>query len=155
MNRMNLIGGVSGAAFGFVLAAARLNEYDTIHKTLRFAEIDVFLLMGLSIGVALPILLVLERKGIRTWLGGSLSLSRSKIERHHIWGSMLFGVGWAVAGTCPAPALAMFSSGAMYGAIVVVGLFIGLHLRDRQLHRQELAGAGQPKLDTPTSAPTP
>ncbi|MEY2960019.1 MAG: hypothetical protein RLZZ01_2587 [Actinomycetota bacterium] len=132
MNRMNVIGGLFGAGFGFVLAAAQLHEFDTIHKTLRLAEFDVFLLMGLAIGVSLPLLLVLERRGTTTVFGGKLTLSRSKIERHHIVGGALFGTGWAIAGTCPAPALAMLSSGAMYGAIAVVGLFIGLALRDRQ-----------------------
>lgn len=134
-NPMNVIGGLFGAGFGFVLAAAQLNEYDTIHKTLRFAEWDVFLLMGLAIGVSLPLLWVLERRGTTTVFGGRLSLSRSRIERHHIVGGALFGTGWALAGTCPAPALAMISSGAMYGTIAVTGLFIGLWLRDRQVER--------------------
>lgn len=133
MNRMNLIGGLFGAGFGFVLAAAQLHEFDTIHKTLRLDELDVFLLMGLAIGVSLPLLMILERRGTTTIYGGKLTLSRSKVERHHIVGGALFGTGWALAGTCPAPALAMFSSGALYGAIAVVGLFIGLHLRDLQV----------------------
>lgn len=133
MKKMNIIGGLFGAAFGFVLAAARLNEYDTIHKTLRLDEFDVFLLMGLAIGVSLPLLWVLDKRGTQTMLAGQLKLSRSKIEKHHIVGGSLFGTGWALAGTCPAPALAMLASGALYGAIAVVGLFIGLYLRDVQV----------------------
>jgi uncharacterized membrane protein YedE/YeeE len=130
---MNLIGGLFGAGFGFVLAAAQLHEYDTIHKTLRLEEFDVFLLMGLAIGVSLPLLTILERRRVQTVYGGELKLSRSKVERHHIAGGALFGTGWALAGTCPAPALAMLSSGALYGAIAVTGLFVGLHLRDLQV----------------------
>lgn len=136
---MNVLGGLFGAGFGFVLAAAQLHEYDTIHKTLRLAEFDVFLLMGLAIGVSLPLLMILERRGVKTLYGGKLTLSRSKIERHHIVGGALFGVGWAIAGTCPAPALAMLSSGATYGAIAVVGLFVGLALRDRQTATKPVA----------------
>jgi uncharacterized protein len=139
MKRMNVIGGLFGAGFGFVLAAARLHEYDTIHKTLRFDELDVFLLMGLAIGVSLPLLWILERRGTTTRYGGTLRLSRSKVERHHLVGGALFGTGWAIAGTCPAPALAMLASGAMYGAIAVVGLFIGLYVRDRQVAGAPLA----------------
>jgi len=132
-NRMNLVGGLFGAGFGFVLAAARLHEYDTIHETLKFESPYVFGLMGLAIGISLPLLWILERREIETVYGGRLALSRSRIERHHIVGGALFGTGWSVAGTCPAPALAMLSSGATYGAIAVVGLFIGLWLRDRQV----------------------
>ena len=130
--KMNLIGGLFGAGFGFVLAAAQLHEFDTIHKTLRLDELDVFLLMGLAIGISLPLLWVLDQRGTQTLFGGQLKLSRSKVERHHIVGGALFGTGWALAGTCPAPALAMLASGAFYGAIAVVGLFIGLYLRDLQ-----------------------
>ncbi len=117
--QMNLVGGLFGAGFGFVLAAGKLHDYDTIHNTLRLTDFYVFGLMGLAIGVSLPLLWILER--------------RSKVERHHITGGILFGAGWSIAGTCPAPALAMLASGATYGAIAVVGLFIGLWLRDRQL----------------------
>ncbi len=130
---MNLVGGIFGIGFGFVLAAGKLHDYDTIHATLRFDDFYVFGLMGLAIGVSLPLLWILERRGTETVYGGPLSLSRSKIERHHITGGILFRAGWSIAGTCPAPALAMLASGATYGAIAVVGLFIGLWLRDRQL----------------------
>lgn len=140
---MNLIGGLFGAGFGFVLAASQLHEFDTIHKTLRFEELDVFLLMGLAIGVSLPLLWILERRGVRTVYGGPLLLSRSKIERHHIVGGALFGVGWSLAGTCPAPALAMLSSGAMYGAIAVTGLFIGLHAHDVHSSGPQRVGDGE------------
>lgn len=134
MNRgMNFVGGLFGAGFGFVLAAGKLHDYDTIHATLRFESFYVFGLMGLAIGVSLPLLWILERRGTKTVYGGTLSLSRSRVERHHIVGGVLFGAGWSIAGTCPAPALAMLASGATYGAIAVVGLFIGLWLRDRQL----------------------
>lgn len=130
--RMNGVGLVFGAAFGFVLGAARLHEYDTIHRMLRFDEADVFLLMGSAIGTSLPLLWWLERRSTPTLLAGRLSLSRSRVERHHLIGGALFGMGWALAGTCPAPALVMLASGASLAIVAIAGLFIGIHLRDHQ-----------------------
>ena len=132
---MNLIGLAFGAMFGFVLAAGRLHDYDTIHATLRLESFYVFGLMGLAIGISAPLLWFLEKRQLATPYGGVLPLARSKIERHHISGGALFGAGWSIAGTCPAPALAMLASGASYGAIAVAGLFIGLLARDQQLER--------------------
>lgn len=129
--RLDLIGGLFGAGFGFVLGAARLHDYDTIHAMLRFAEADVFLLMGAAIATSLPLLWWFERRGTRTVYGGRLALSRSKPQRHHLVGGALFGAGWAVAGTCPAPALVMLSSGAWLAPFAIAGLFLGLQLRDR------------------------
>jgi uncharacterized membrane protein YedE/YeeE len=139
---LNIIGLVFGAAFGFVLGAARLHEYDTIHRMLRFDEPDVFLLMGSSIGVSLPLLWWLEKRQVKTVYGGTIALSRSKPQRHHVIGGALFGTGWALAGTCPAPALVMLSSGATLAIVAVSGLFIGLWLRDRHTQR-EVVGDGE------------
>ncbi len=131
--RLDLIGLLFGAGFGFVLGAARLHEYETIHRMLRFDEFDVFLLMGAAIATSLPLLWLLERRGTTTMLAGPLRLSRSKPERHHVIGGALFGAGWALAGTCPAPALVMLASGAGLAVVAIAGLFIGLHLRDRHV----------------------
>ena len=55
----------------------------------------------------------------------------------------LLGVGWAIAGTCPAPALVMVSSGAMLGLVAIPGIFLGLHLRERQQHSGQHVGDGE------------
>ena len=145
--RLNLIGGLFGAGFGFVLGAARLHQYDTIHKMLRFDEPDVFFLMGAAIATSLPLLWLLERRNARTVFGGPLALSRSTPQRHHIVGGALFGAGWAVAGTCPAPALVMLSSGAGLALVAVTGLFLGLQVRDRHSTRLTL-GDGEHRVLT-------
>ncbi len=127
--RLNLVGLAAGTLFGGLLGAARLHEYDTIHAMLRLDEPDVFLLMASAIAVSAPLLWLAERRqGLRTPLGGRFHLSRSRPGRNHVMGGALFGVGWAVAGTCPAPALVMVSSGAWLGLVAIPGIFLGLHL---------------------------
>jgi hypothetical protein len=141
---MALVGLLAGMGFGFVVAAANLHEYDTIHAMLRLQEPDVFLLMACAIGVSAPALWWLERRRARTVLAGPLTLARSLPGRDHVVGGVLFGTGWSVAGTCPAPALAMIASGAMLGFVAVAGLFVGLSLRDVHAARlaQPTAAAG-------------
>ena len=133
---MNMIGLVFGMAFGGLLAAGNLHEYDTIHAMLRLDEPDVYLLMASAIAVSAPALWWLERRRMVTMFGGKLALSRSKPEPHHIKGGAMFGAGWAIAGTCPAPALVMVSSGAVLGFVAIAGIFLGLHLRERATARQ-------------------
>lgn len=141
--KLNLIGLVFGALFGGLLAGARLHEYDTIHAMLRLDEPDVFLLMGSAIAVSAPLLWWLDRRGVTTPFGGTFALSRSRPEPHHLRGGALFGIGWAIAGTCPAPALVMVSSGAWLGLVAIPGIFLGLHLRERQQRNQLHVGDGE------------
>ncbi len=129
-----------GMAFGFLVAAARLHEYQVIHDMLLLREPDVFLMMGAAVVVAAPILLFLERRRFRTPFGGQLQVLRAPVTRDAVAGAAVFGTGWAIAGTCPVPALAMSASGSVLGLCVAAGLFGGVAVRD--------AVAKRPKVDT-------
>ncbi len=140
--KLNMVGLLFGTLFGGILASVRLHEYDTIHAMLRLDEPDVYLLMASAVAVSAPLLWLLERRGMNTPFGGQLSLSRSMPEAHHLKGGAIFGVGWAIAGTCPAPALVMLSSGAALGLVTIPGIFVGLWLFRWKSERQHQAGVG-------------
>ena len=69
-----------GMGFGFVLVAARLNQFDTIHRMLLLQELDVYFLMGSAIATAAPLLWWLRRSHWRT-LNGELKVAQEKLER--------------------------------------------------------------------------
>jgi len=128
---VNRVSFLVGGTFGFLISAARLSEYAVIHDMLRLKELDVFLLMACAIGTAAPLLWLMRRSRWHTPFGGDLALVRAPITRSNVYGAAVFGTGWAIAGTCPVPALAMSASGAGLGLVVVAGLFGGIALRDR------------------------
>jgi uncharacterized protein len=127
---VNKVSFAIGIGFGFLLAATRLNDYDVIHSALTLQEFDVFLLMFSAIAVAMPTLWLLEKTRWDTPLGGPLHPNRVRVERKHLFGAGLFGSGWAIAGTCPGPALAMTAGGGVLGIVVMAGLVSGMYLRD-------------------------
>lgn len=149
---MNAVGLLFGVLFGGVLGASNLHEYDTIHAMLRLDEIDVYLFMASAIAVSAPLLWLLERQGVITPFGGRLTLSRSKPERHHLKGGALFGIGWAIAGTCPAPALVMVSSGAALGLVAMAGIFLGLRIHERRQMHTLHVGDGEHRSTEPATA---
>ncbi len=130
-----------GAVFGFLVAAAGLSQYDVIHDMLLLREPDVFLLMGSAVAVAAPLLLWLERKRWRTPFGGAMKVTRAPITSDTVKGAAVFGAGWAIAGTCPVPALAMTAGGSVLGLCVAAGLFGGVAVRDA-MTKKPAADAG-------------
>ncbi len=136
---MNRLGLLFGTAFGFLIAGARLNDYDVIHNALLLRDPYVFLLMGSALAVALPLLWLLERRGWQTPLGGPMELSRSRVQQNHLFGAATFGVGWALTGTCPGPAIAAVAGGNLLGLVTMGGLFVGIVLRQEVIARQQAA----------------
>jgi uncharacterized membrane protein YedE/YeeE len=128
MNRPALL---VGGVFGFLIAASRLNNYDVIHDMLLLREFDVYLLMASAVATAAPLLLLLKRIGWRTTSGELMKVRQAPIQRGNILGAFVFGIGWAIAGTCPGPAIAMVTGGNVLGIAVMAGLVSGVFLYDR------------------------
>ncbi len=149
---MNRVGLAFGIAFGFLIAAAGVADYDVIHRMLLLQEFDVFLLMASAIGVSMPLLWLLERRRWRTPFGGFLDIKRYPVTRKDVLGAAVFGTGWAIAGTCPAPALAMVAGGSMLGLVVIAGIFAGILLRDWIVVRQTSLETPQPQADIDPAA---
>ncbi len=127
---INLLGLGVGLAFGLLLVLSGFADPTIVHKMLLLQEADLYLMFGAVMATAMPLLWLLERRRWRTPLGGPIEIERAPVQRRHIMGALTFGTGWAIAGTCPGPALAMTVSGHVLGAAVMAGLFFGLLLRE-------------------------
>ena len=53
---------------------------------------------------------------------------QSNINRDLILGSVLFGVGWGLAGLCPGPAIASLSFGGSQSSLFVLAMLLGMRL---------------------------
>ncbi|MEE3937103.1 DUF6691 family protein [Pseudomonas viridiflava] len=60
-------------------------------------------------------------------LGAALQIPTLRvIDRKLVWGSLLFGAGWALAGLCPGPALALLLTGRWQPVVFTLALVAGM-----------------------------
>ncbi|MES2433782.1 MAG: DUF6691 family protein [Pseudomonadota bacterium] len=97
----------------------------------------------------------------RSYLGLTLPPPPTRdLDRNLIIGSLLFGMGWALAGLCPGPALASISFGGMGGLVFLLAMLGGM-IAAPSLRRRLDGAAASPrsKMDiralTPTYAVSP
>jgi uncharacterized membrane protein YedE/YeeE len=68
----------------------------------------------------------LIKKRTRTLLGAPVLLpAPRRIDRRLILGSLVFGVGWGLAGICPGPALVLAGTGLAKGFVFLVSMIAG------------------------------
>jgi uncharacterized protein len=86
------------------------------------------LVMAAAIGVAfLPF--TWARSQRTSVLGAPMQLpAKRELDRRLIGGSLLFGIGWGVAGICPGPALAIALTGHWQVLLFVVAMLAGMLL---------------------------
>ena len=148
--KTKVIGLLGGMVFGFTLAWARLTDPRVIRDMLLLNEPHVFLIMGSAVAIAAVGVRVLKATGARCVVTGEpVAWSVEPPRTRHVAGSMLFALGWTVAGTCPGPVAAMIGEGGLVGVPVAVGLLAGVTLqrilapkKDVEAHMPAAAAAG-------------
>ena len=115
---------LSGLLFGIGLLLSGMTNPSKVQAFLDLGgdwDPSLALVMVGAIAMAAPAF-VLARKRARCWFtGGAIELPQStRVSVRLLGGSVIFGIGWGLAGFCPGPALAMLLSGEGQ-----VGLFIG------------------------------
>jgi uncharacterized membrane protein YedE/YeeE len=68
----------------------------------------------------------LMKKRTRTLLGAPVLLPVARrIDQRLVLGSLVFGVGWGLAGICPGPALVLAGTGSAKGLVFLVAMIAG------------------------------
>lgn len=122
-----------GAVFGFTLSWSGMTDPDVLRDGLLFRDAYLMLFFASALGTAFVGTRLLKALKARALLTGEpVSWTTVKPERRHVVGSVLFGVGWAVADVCPGPIAAQLGQGVPWALATLVGLVGGLVLFSRR-----------------------
>ncbi|RKQ90620.1 hypothetical protein C8N24_0432 [Solirubrobacter pauli] len=122
-----------GVVFGLTLSWSGMTDPDVLRDGLLFRDAYLMLFFASALGTAFVgtrVLKALQAKALLT--GEPVSWTTVKPERRHVVGSVLFGVGWAVADVCPGPIAAQLGQGVPWALATLVGLVGGLVLFSRR-----------------------
>ncbi|MES2991731.1 MAG: DUF6691 family protein [Pseudomonadota bacterium] len=122
---------LAGLVFGLGLI---LSGMANPAKVLGFLDLtgawdpSLALVMVGAIAVGL-VAFALVRQRTLSFLGLDMKLPTARhIDRRLIGGSLLFGVGWGIAGFCPGPALAALGMGEIKAVVFVGAMLLGMGL---------------------------
>ncbi|MFG0723119.1 DUF6691 family protein [Pseudomonas sp. GLN_6] len=120
---------LAGLTFGIGLLAAGMANPA---KVLAFLDLggawdpSLALVMAAAIGVAfLPFSWARTQRF--SVLGAPMQLpGKRELDRRLIGGSLLFGIGWGIAGICPGPAVAILLTGRWQVLVFVAAMLVGM-----------------------------
>jgi uncharacterized membrane protein YedE/YeeE len=131
-----------GTFFGFVLSRSGAADYNYIQGMFLFERFQLYGIIGAAVVLTAPGLWLIQRRG-RTVLGAPLHVELKSLNRGTVVGSVLFGIGWSMAGMCPGPILVNIGEGKIYALAALAGALAGA----------ALLGAIYPRLQRPFALP--
>lgn len=128
-----------GAIFGFILSRIDATNYTTISEMFQLKDLHLIGVLVIAIlFIALGFSIIRRRKQY-VIQGQSVSLQIKPRKAGNIIGSIFFGVGWALTGSCPGTALAQLGEGKLLALFTLSGILIGAELHRRLGKKMELA----------------
>lgn len=122
---------IVGLIFGVGLILAGMTDPSKVIGFLDIAgnwDPSLAFVMGGAILVGL-IAFRFARKRTANFFGGSIHLpTRRDIDLRLVGGSLVFGIGWGMAGFCPGPAVTALGTGNTKAMIFVVAMVAGMAL---------------------------
>ena len=95
-----------------------------------------FVMMGAIAVAFIPFQRIMRQAEPKTILNEPIDLPKqTQIDSKLITGSFIFGIGWGIAGICPAPSLTLIGLGYYQATYFIVAMLVGI------LFHRKVAGA--------------
>ena len=137
-----------GLVFGLGLIVSGMTDPGKVLGFLDIAGLwdpSLAFVMGGAIAVGI-LAFAVAKKRTTSFLGGAMHLPSSRdIDRRLVIGSLMFGVGWCIAGFCPGPAIVSAGAGQPKAVVFVLAMLAGMwlfELVEGRTHRSSTPKAG-------------
>ena len=118
-----------GSLFGIVMTKSEAISWFRIIEMFRFESFHMYGIISVAIIISAMILGAMKFFKIRS-LEGTIPAPKDiplSFKRHLIAGS-IFGLGWALIGSCPGPIFVLIGNGYLVFIIVVLSAMLGTYV---------------------------
>lgn len=128
---INFMALLSGVVFGLGIILSGM-----VNPAIVLAFLDItgnwdsslLWVMGGAVAVGF-VAFALAKKRTNSYLGLSMQIPAvTKIDSRLLLGSLVFGVGWGIAGICPGPAVVLAGTGSTDALVFLVAMLLGMNI---------------------------
>lgn len=122
---------VTGILFGIVFVKAEIVSWYRIQEMFRFQDFHMYGIIGTAIATGMLGLWLIRKFNIKTLDGENIAFQPKKFNKGQIYGGLIFGLGWALAGACPGPLFAQIGTGVTVTIVTLLSAIAGTWLYGR------------------------
>ncbi len=125
-----------GIFFGIVMIKSEAVSWYRIYEMFRFQSFHMYGIIGTAVALGMVIVQSFQRKKMRDIEGRPIAIPpKPKGFKSYLFGGVLFGLGWALAGACPGPIYVLLGAGVTSMIVVLAAAVLGTFayglIRDR------------------------
>ncbi|WP_210465517.1 DUF6691 family protein [Rufibacter roseolus] len=130
---------ITGLLFGIVMSKSEAVSWYRIQEMFRFQAFHMFGIMGTAVTLGVLAVFLIKRFQLRDVQGERITFQpKEKGIIRYLVGGTIFGLGWALVGSCPGPLFVNLGQGYWPILVAIAGGVLGTYfygvLRDRLPH---------------------
>jgi len=114
---------LAGMLLGIVLVKGEMISWFRIQEMFRFQSFHMYGILATAVGTGAFSIFLIKKFNLKTIGGEPVRFPTKKFNKGHIYGGILFGLGWGMTGACPGPLFAQIGTGL---TVIVVTLLSAL-----------------------------
>jgi len=117
---------VIGIFFGIVMLKSEAASWFRIYEMFQFKAFHMYGIIGSALALGVIFIQLIKRYKIKTFNGEQIHFTdKNKSVYRYLFGGIIFGLGWALAGACPGPMFTLLGAGFFPIIIVILGALLG------------------------------
>lgn len=115
-----------GILFGIILTKSEAISWFRIHEMFRFESIHMYGIIGVAVILGSIIIASMKKFRMKTLRNTFVSYNPMKLSvRRHLIAGSIFGLGWALMGSCPGPMFILLGHGFLILIVVIISATLG------------------------------
>jgi uncharacterized membrane protein YedE/YeeE len=119
---------LTGILFGVVMSKSEAISWYRIQEMFRFQSFHMYGIIGTAVSVGVLAVWLIKRYHLRDYQGNPITFPpKEKSVPRYLVGGIVFGLGWALVGSCPGPLFVNLGHGFWPMLIAILGGLLGTY----------------------------
>jgi uncharacterized protein len=118
-----------GMLLGFILYKSEAVSWFRIYEMFRFQSFHMYGIIGSAVVAGIIIVQIIKRRHVHNVEGEEIIIKdKNKSIPRYLIGGFIFGLGWSLAGACPAPMFILLGSGHTVFVVYLLAAMTGTYV---------------------------
>lgn len=127
---------VIGIVFGIVMFKSEAASWFRIYEMFQFQSFHMYGIIGSALFLGIFGTWLIKKYKLKSIDGEPIKfVPKNKSFSRYMYGGIIFGLGWALAGSCPGPIYTLIGAGYVPILVVLLGALIGTYIYGLLRHK--------------------